>query len=387
MRAYKTEIHLSERQKEKIIKTLGVCRFLYNSYLAYNKELYRKEAKFCSGMEYDKYVNNVLSKEFPWIKAVSSKARKKAIMNGDTAFRKFFKKEAKFPRFKKKYKQNVQAYFPKNNLTDLIAERHRIKVPTLGWVILKEKGYIPLNAAISSCTVEQKAGKFFISVLVKNEEAPMHEILDGEGLGLDLGVKEFAILSDGRTFKNINKSIRIKKLEKRLKREQRTLSRKYEHYKKIKKAGGESAANQRKNLNKNIKRIRVIHLRLANIRNAYQAYVIKEVTKTKPFFITLENLNVKGMMKNKHLSRVIANQKFYHFKLNLTQKCRKLGIELREVDRFYPSSKLCSRCKTKKLILSLSERIFICDTCEYTIDRDKNAAINLEQAIKYTILT
>ncbi|MFP7471507.1 transposase [Niallia taxi] len=387
MKAYKTEIYLNDKQIHKVNNTIGVCRFLYNAFIDYNKELYEKDAKFCSGMDFDKYVNNELSLEKPWIKNVSSKARKKVIMNAENAFKKFFKGEAKYPRFKKKNRQDVKVYFPKNNKTDLEVERHRIKIPTLGWVVLKEKGYIPTKGTVSSCTIEQKAGRFYISVLVKEEAVPTHEMLNAEGLGIDLGLRDFAILSDGRTFKNINKSVRIRKIEKKLKREQRSLSRKYEHYKKLSKTGGETTTNQRKNLNKNIGRVQKIHLRLTNIRNAYQAYVIREVTKTKPLFITLENLNVKGMMKNKHFSRVIANQKFYQFKTNLKHTCRKLGVELREVDRFYPSSKLCSKCQTKKLKLSLSERTFICDRCGHTMDRDENAAINLEQAPTYTVLT
>lgn len=385
MKAYKTEIYLSAKQK--LIATIGVCRFLYNAFLSYNIELYQQKATFCGGMDYDKYVNHELSKEHPWIKAVSSKARKKAIMNADTAFRKFFKGEAKFPRFKKKNKQEVKAYFPKNNPTDLLVERHRIKVPTLAWVILKEKGYIPMNSVVSSCTVGQKADRFYISVLVKEEFTLPKETVNDHGIGIDLGLKEFAVTSDGQYFKNINQSIRIKKAEKKLKREQRSLSRKYEYDKKIKKSGGESAANQRKNLYKNIQRVQKLHLRLTNIRDAYQAYVIREVTKTKPLFITMEDLNVKGMMKNKHLSRAVANQKFYQFKLNLLNKCRKLGIELRQVDRFYPSSKRCSKCQTKKVKLSLSERTFTCDTCGHVMDRDENAAFNLVQATQYTVLT
>lgn len=391
MRAYKTEIHLIPKQIHKLINTIGVCRFLYNSFIAYNKEYYEKEGKFFSGYDYDKYVNNELSLKLPWIKKVSSKARKQSIMNADNAFKKFFKGEAKFPKFKKKNKQNVGVYFPKNNKGDLLVERHRIKIPTLGWVQLKEKGYIPAGVQVSSCTIEHKSNRFFISVLVKEETSCISSKSGfSKGKGIDLGLKEFAVVSDGQKFKNINKSKRVKSLEKRLKREQRSLSRKFEHYKKIKKTtkGGETATkNQRKNLNKNIQRVQRLHLRLTNLRNAFQDYVIREVTKTKPLFITLENLNIKGMMKNKHLSRVIANQKFYAFKTKLKQKCKKIGVELRQVDTFYPSSKLCSNCGTKKVKLSLSERVFKCETCNHEMDRDENASINLENATQYTILT
>lgn len=391
MKAYKTEIYLNPKQLHTFANTAGVCRFLYNAFIDYNQKLYEKERTFCSGMNFDKHVNNKLAIENPWIKEVSSKARKKAIMNADTAFRRFFKGESRFPRFKKKNRQDVKVYFPKNNATDLTVERHRIKVPTFGWIVLKEKGYVPADAEVSSCTMEQKAGKFFISVLVKNAVPAPKPVLRSDGMGIDLGLKEFAMTSDGQLFKNINKSRRIKQLERKLKREQRSLSRKYEYYKKIKNQKKQEkpneTMNQRKNLHKNIRRVQILHLRLTNIRNAYQDYVIREVAKTKPSFIALENLNVRGMIKNKHLSKAISNQKFYEFKLKLKNKCQKLGIELREVDRFYPSSKLCSSCGEKKVALSLSERLFTCAPCGYKMDRDKNAAVNLKQAKKYTILT
>lgn len=387
MRAFKTEICLSQKQIEKLVNTIGVCRFLYNSFISFNKDYYEKEGGFYSGFEYDKYVNKIISLEKPWIKKVSSKARKKAIMNAEKAFKNFFVGKSKFPKFKKKNKQDVKAYFPKNNKTDLLVERHRIKVPTLGWVILKEKGYIPTTSAVTSCTVEQKGTKFFISVLVKEDNNIAKQLNEGDGIGIDLGLKEFAVLSDGRIFKNINKRRRIKRIETKLKREQRSLSRKYEYYKKIKNNKIETTDNQRKNLNKNIKRVQMIQLRLTNIRNAYQNFVIREVVKTKPAHITIEDLNVRGMMKNRNLSRAIANQKFYQFKLILLNKCRNLGIELRQVDRFYPSSKLCSKCQNKKVKLSLSERVYNCDYCGHSMDRDKNAAINLKQVEKYTVLT
>ena len=387
MRAYKTEVLLQEKQIKKLINTIGVCRFLYNAFISYNQDLYEKEAKFFSGMDFDKYVNKELSKEKPWIKEVSSKARKKAIMNADTAFRKFFKGESKYPRFKKKSRQEVKAYFPKNNKTDLIVERHRIKVPTLGWVVIKEKGYVPNDKEVSSCTIEQKGNRFFISVLFKTEKNIIKTPPNGRGIGIDLGLKEFAITSDNRSFKNINKCKRVKRLEKKLKREQKSLSRKYEFYKKATQAKKGSCGSKRKNLNKNVTRVQRLHMRLTNVRNAYQDYVVREVTKTKPLFITMEDLNIKGMMKNRHLSKAIASQKFYGFKLKLKNKCSKLGIELRQVSKFYPSSKLCSGCGCKKAILSLSERVFTCDSCGLSIDRDVNAALNLEQVKQYTILT
>jgi len=203
------------------------------------------------------------------------------------------------------------------------------------------------------------------------------------GLGIDLGVKDFATSSDGIVHENINKTIKVKKIEKRLKREQRSLARKFEN---LKKRGEKSVTNKRVNIDKNVLRVQKLHARLANIRIEYVKSIVTNVVKTKPTFITVEDLNVKGMMKNKHLSKTIAKQFFFAFKTWLLTKCEEYGIELRQVDRFYPSSKLCSCCSQKKADLKLSDRVYTCE-CGNVMDRDLNAAINLLQAKEYTILT
>ncbi|KMN45173.1 RNA-guided endonuclease InsQ/TnpB family protein [Bacillus sp. LK2] len=383
-RAYLIEIHPTKEQITQINQTIGVCRYVYNLYISKNKELYEAEGKFLGGYDFSKWLNNVYTKECDqWIKEVSSKAVKQAIMNGDKAFKRFFKGLSKFPRYKKKKKQDVKCYFPKNNKTDWTVERHRVKIPTIGWVRLKEYGYIPKNATVKSGTVYQRAGSYFVSVLCEIEEVRVKTIPNKIGLGIDLGVKDFAVRSDGKTHKNINKTVKVKKIEKRLKREQRSLSRKYEN---IKKRGGKSATNKRANINKNILKVQKLHARLANIRLAYVKSVVNAVVKTKPTFITVEDLNVKGMMKNKHLSKAVAQQCFYTFKIWLEAKCKEYGIELRQVDKFYPSSKLCSCCSQKKADLKLSDRVYECE-CGNVIDRDLNASINLLQAKEYTILT
>ena len=274
-------------------------------------------------------------------------------------------------------------YTPKNNPKDWLIERHRVKIPTLGWVRLKEYGYLPVGAKVVSGTIKQQANRYFVSVLV--EEAALSANVSfscGPGKGVDVGLKDFAIVSNGDVYKNINKSSAIKHLEKRLKRTQRALSRKYQHRKKVK-----SATKRGSNIDKNVLRVQKLQRRLANVRSDYRADVVRMLTKTKPAYITIEDLNVQGMMTNRHLSRSIANQGFYDFMLKLTRACAKLGIELRQVSRFYPSSKWCSRCGHKKGKLSLAERIFTCESCGWVIDRDLNAAINLEQAKDYIILT
>lgn len=381
MRAYKTEINPTEEQKLKIHQTIGVCRFVYNFYLAHNKEVYEKEQRFVTGFDFSKWLNNEFIHQNPdylWIKSVSSKAVKRSIMNAETAFKKFFKKESKFPRFKKKGKSNVKAYFPKNNKTDWIVDRHRIKIPTLGFVQLKEKGYIPIDAKVMSGTVSIQAGRYYVSVLV-DEPFSQDISVFPIGIGIDLGIKDFAITSNGDVYKNINKSQKIRRLNKRLKHEQRCLSRKHENKKK------RSATDSAKNIEKQKLKVQKLHQRLQNARQDYVNQIVSELVKTKPAHITIEDLNVKGMMKNRHLSKAIAQQSFFYFRTKLDLKCKQHGIELRIVSRWYPSSKTCSSCGCIKDDLKLSDRVYICPDCGFEIDRDLNAAINLKNAREYTI--
>ena len=384
-RAYKIEIDPTAEQKYKIHQTIGVSRFIYNFYIAHNKEIYDREGKFVSGMDFSKWLNNEYipnNKDMKWIKEVSSKATKQAIMNGDKAFKDFFKKAKGFPRFKKKKNQDVKAYFPKNNKTDWTIERHRVKIPTLGWIRLKEFGYIPVNSIVKSGTVSQKADRYYVSILVEENDKKVYKSTN-EGVGIDLGVKEFVVCSDGIKFKNINKTSTVKKIEKKLKREQRKLSRKYESLKiRNKKEKGGNVTRQ--NIQKQVVKVQKLHQRLTNIRTDYINKIVSSIIKQKPSYITIEDLNVKGMMKNKHLSKAIASQKFFKFKTKLTVKCKENHIELRIVDRFYPSSKTCSQCGKVKKDLKLSDRIYKCD-CGFTIDRDLNASINLKNAKEYKI--
>ena len=383
-KAYKIELNPSEKQKIKIHQTIGVARFVYNFYIAYNKEVYEKEGKFVSGMDFSKWLNNEYipsNQEMKWIKDVSSKATKQAIMNADKAFRDFFKGTKGFPNFKKKKNQDVKAYFPKNNKTDWAIQRHRVKIPTLGWVRRKEYGYIPTNSVVRSGTVSQKADRYYVSILVEEKDKEVSRA-NNEGIGIDLGIKEFAICSNGYQFKNINKTSTVKKVEKKLKREHRKLSRKYENLKiRNKKEGGK--ATQR-NIQKQVIKVQKLHQRLTHIRSDYINKTIFSIIKQKPSYITIEDLNVKGMMKNRYLSKAVAQQKFFEFRKKLTSKCKEKNIELRVVDRFYPSSKTCSQCGSIKKDLKLKDRIYKC-SCGLIIDRDFNASMNLKNAKEYKI--
>lgn len=385
MRAYKTEINPTPEQKRIVHQTIGTCRYIYNFYLAHNKEIYEKEKRFVSGMDFSKWLNNEFipnNHEFLWIKQSGSKAIKQSIMNGEKAFKRFFRGQSKFPKFKKKNKSDVKAYFPKNNKGDWTVERHRIKVPTFGFVRLKEKGYIPAKAVVKSGTVSIRAGRYYVSVLV-DEEIKENNQESTQGIGIDLGLKDFAICSNGLTKKNVNKTKEVKRLEKKLKREQRCLSRKYEDLKKRNKNNKKGEAT-RQNIQKQVLQVQKLHQKLTNVRTDFINKTISEIIKQKPSFITIEDLNVSGMMKNRHLSKVVAQQKFYEFRNKLIVKCKILDIELRIVDTFYPSSKLCHECGQVKKDLKLSDRKYICG-CGYEADRDYNASLNLRDAKVYKI--
>ena len=382
LKSFKTEINPTEDQKVKIRKTIGTCRFIYNFYLAHNKELHESGKKFMSSCQFRVWLNNEYLPNHPgysWIKEAYSKSVTQAVNAGQTAFTRFFNHKSAFPKFKKKGRSDVKMYFVRNNPKDCQCERHRIKIPSLGWVRIKEKGYIPTTKdgyVIKSGHVSIKADRYYVSVLI---EIPDRRIAShsSKGIGIDLGLKDFAIVSNGKTYKNINKSARLKKLEKKLVREQRSLSRKYENLKK----GG---STQKRNIQKQRLKIQKLHHRIDNIRTDYINKTIAEIVKTKPSYITIEDLNVSGMMKNKHLSKAVASQKFYEFRSKLLAKCRENGIELRIVDRWFPSSKTCHCCKNIKKDLKLSDRLFRCD-CGYIEDRDFNAALNLRDATTYEV--
>ncbi|ONI42853.1 transposase [Candidatus Epulonipiscium fishelsonii] len=389
-KAYKTELKLTDKQAEKVIQNLGVCRWLYNEYLGTNQKLYKdfKDGKivdktFITAIEFDKYINNEVKtkEEFKWINDCGSKARKKAICNAEKAFMNFFNKKAKFPNFKKKNKCKISLYFPKNNKTDWEVERHRIKIPTLGWVRLKEFGYIPTNLKVISGIITKKADKYYVSVIFEATTIKNNKV-SSESIGIDLGLKDFAVISNGEVKKNINKTKKIKDLEKKLKREQKSLSRKYESEKQKKLKKGEAT---RQNIYKQVIRIQKLHKRLTDVRTDYINKIISEVIDQKPKSITIEDLNIKGMMKNRHLAKSVSNQKFYEFRVKLENKCKENDIELRIVDRWYASSKICSRCGNTKKELKLSERKYTCEKCGIKIDRDLNASINLKEANTYNI--
>ena len=383
-KALKIELKLTLAQKIKVCQTIGTERFIYNEYIKYNQEQYKLGNKFVSANDFFKYINNIYLPNNPdkkWIKEVSSKSVKQAMIYGEKAFKNFFKGLSAFPIFKKKGRNELGAYFVKNNKKDFEFYRHKIKIPTLKFVRVKEYGYIPKNANIKSGTITKIVDRYFLSLIIDVKDIVKTENTSTKGLGIDLGIKDTAICSDGKVFKNINKTKKVKKLKKKLKREQRKMSRsiEYSKSKKIK-------LRELKNFNKKKLKVQKIFYRLNCIRDDYNNKIVNEITRAKLKYITIEDLKVSNMIKNRHLSKAIQEQNFYAIRTKLINKCKERNIELRLVDTFYPSSKTCSCCGSVKRNLKLNDRIYKCCNCGLEIDRDYNASINLEKAKVYKII-
>ena len=383
-KAIKIELKLTNEQKIQVNKTIGTERFIYNEYIKYNQEQYELGNKFVSAFEFSKYINNVYLPNNPdkkRIKDVSSKSVKQAMIYGEKAFKNFFKRLSSFPVFKKKGKNELGAYFLRNNKTDFEFYRHKIKIPTLKFVRVKEYGYIPKNANIKSGTISKIADRYFLSLVMEVEDTIKETNTNTKGLGVDLGIKDTAICSNGRVFKNINKTKKVKKIKKKLKREQRKMSRsvEYSKSKKIK-------LKECKNFSKKKLKVQRLFYKLNCIRYDYNNKIVNEITRTKLKYITIEDLKVSNMMKNRHLSKAIQEQNFYSIRTKLINKCKERNIELRLVDTFYPSSKTCSCCGSIKKDLKLNDRIYKCSNCGLEIDRDYNASINLEKAQVYKVI-
>ena len=383
-KSIKIELKLTNEQKIKVCKTIGTERFIYNEYIKYNQEQYELGNKFISAFEFSKYINNVYLPSNPdkkWIKDVSSKSVKQAMIYGEKAFKNFFKGLSSFPVFKKKGKNELGAYFVKDNKKDFEFYRHKIKIPTLKFVRVKEYGYIPKNANIKSGTISKVTDRYFLSLVMEVDDIVKTENKSIKGLGVDLGIKDTAVCSDGRIFKNINKTKKVKKLKKKIKREQRKMSRSIEYSK-----SNKIKLKECKNFNKKKLKVQRLFYRLNCIRYDYNNKIVNEITRTKLKYITIENLKVSNMMKNKHLSKAIQEQNFYAIRTKLINKCKERNIELRLVDTFYPSSKTCSCCGSIKKNLKLNDRIYKCSNCGLEIDRDYNASINLEKAKIYKVI-
>ena len=372
------KIRLKPTTEQEILfrKSAGVSRWAYNFFLGENERIYREYIdngkigkKSISEGDVRKYIN--------WLKEVGSNVMKQGVKDASLALQRYFKGLSGKPKFKSKHKDRPSFYV---NYESLSRKQGGFQGEKIGFVKTSEAlPKLNKNEKYSNPRITFNGKYWYLSVGYEVQENTVE--LTDESLGIDLGVKDLAICSNGKVYKNINKIQRVKKLEKKLKREQRKLSRKIENniqsYKSNRNPIYKRPLKECQNVQKQNRLIRNIHRKLANIRQNYLHQTTTEIVKTKPSRIVMESLNVSEMMKNKHLSKAIQQQKFYEFKRQIEYKSKLNGIEFIQVDKFYPSSKTCSCCGNIKKDLKLSDRMYKCDVCGLVIDRDYNASINL----------
>lgn len=386
IKTLKVKLKPNNKQQTKMFQFAGAKRFAYNWALAKEQQNYKNCGKFISDCELRKIFTQLKKQdEYKWLYSISNDVTKQAIKDACLAYKRFFKGQSAFPKFKSKkhdtpsfYVDNIKIKFTNTHVKlENIAISKKKNKAKLNWIKLTEKNKIPTNCKYVNPHVVYDGLNWFICVGVEYNKNT--EISLNDGIGIDLGIKDLATCSNGITYKNINKTQKIKKLEKSKRRLQRKISKKYL----INKKG--ASYHKTCNIIKSERRLLKINKRLTNIRDNYLHQTTSDIIKRKPSFITIEDLNVNGMMKNKHLSEAVQQQKFYTFHRQLEYKCKWNNIELRIVDRFYASSKICSCCGAIKKDLKLSDRTYICPECGYIIDRDYNASINLKNAKIYKI--
>lgn len=364
--AKKVRLKPTPEQEKQLWKSAGTARWAYNWTLARQEEKYQNGGKFLSDGTLRKELTQLKQlDEYAWLYGVSNNVTKQAVKDACEAYKKFFKKLAGKPRFKSRKHSKPSFY---NDTEKLKVKRNKVLIEKVGWISISEQ--LPIDAKYTNPRVSFDRKYWYLSVGIEQEtEQPA---LTDEVIGIDVGVKELAVCSNGMVFKNINKSKAVKQAEKRLRRLQRKVSRKYE----MNKEG--NCFVKTCNIVKVEKQIGLLYRRLTNIRTNHIHQATSAIVKTKPSSVVMEALNIKGMMKNKHVSKAIAQQKLYDFKVKLLYKCCKYGISFIEAGKWYPSSKTCSSCGQIKVNLKLSERTFRCE-CGLKIDRDLNAAINLSK--------
>ena len=370
IKSYKIRLFPNQKQEQLLWKHVNTSRFVWNFGLSYQEELYKNNKKHLSGYDLRKvFINLKQQDEYMWLKEVSAHTVFNVCLDLDDAYKRFFKKISGKPKFKKKYK--CKNSFPVRQ-DNFYLNNNCATIEKIGKIKYQTNYDLPQGRNVCKFTNPRIIYENNKWILVFGMEYNNQvQILTDNLMGIDLGIKELAIISCGnefKSFKNINKTKKIKKLKKQLKHAQRKVSKKYYTNK---------SWNKSNNILKAEIRVKQLYNKLSNIRKNYIHQITRELINMLPKRIVMEDLNVKGMMKNRHLSKAIQEQCFYEFRRQMQYKCEEYGIEFILADRFYPSSKLCSDCGFKKKNLKLSDRIYKCDNCGLTIDRDKNASINL----------
>lgn len=357
LKAYKYRIYPNNEQKIQIAKTFGCCRFVYNQTLAYRKEAYEKEKKSVSKTDCNNYCNRELKKEYEWLKEVDKSALTNAIYNMDAAFQKFFREHAGYPKFKSKH-NNHKSYITNFTNGNIAAdfEDGKIKLPKLKQV--KAKLHREFEGQIKPAAVSQvPSGKYYVSILVETEQEELPHT--DKNTGLDLGVKDLCITSDGEKYKNPKT---IRKYEKKLAKLQRQLSHK---------------EKRSRNYYKTRKKIALCHEKITNTRKDYLHRVSHGIISENQVIVS-ENLQIKNMVKNHHLAKSISDVPWHGLTRQLEYKAKWNGREYIKIDTFYASSQLCSACGYKNIATKdLSVREWICPVCGAKHDRDVNAAKNI----------
>jgi len=386
IKTYKVMLLPNNKQRTKLFECAGVARWAYNFALATQQENHKNGGKFLSDGELRKRLTELKKqKEYAWLNKYSNNITKQAIKDACQAYKNFFEGRTKFPKFKSK-KRSKQSFYvdtAKIKITDTHVKLEKLTTSKksnkqkLNWIKLSEKSRIPIgdNVKYSNPRITFDGLNWWLSIGVEEVETKNQNYT--EGIGIDLGVKDLAVVSTGQKFENINKSSKAKKLEKRLKRLQRKLSKKYE-LNKIQIEGGEFRYRKTNNIKKLEFLVLKTHRRLKNIRHDYIHQITTSLVKTKPEYVVMEDLNTKGILQNRRLAKAVQEQMFREFIRQMEYKCQWNSIRFILADRFYPSSKTCSRCGSIKEQLSLSERKYKCNQCGFEIDRDLNASINLK---------
>ena len=375
IKGFKTMIYPTKEQADKIIKFCNASRFAYNWAIALEEENYKNGGKFISGYDLTKRFTQFKKQEGnEWLKEISGRALKVAILNATTSYDNFFKGRSKHPKFKTKKRSKMSCATHEGTT---IIEKKRIRCEKLGW-IASHKHNIPIGEGVKyyNPKLSFDGDNFWFSVSVEINDYNNNDKEKTEPIGIDLGIKTLAVCSNGKSYKKPN----IKKHKKKLKRLQRKASRQYQKMldesKKTKVKF--SQLHKSRNLLKLESIIRKEYRKINNILTTNIHTITSELIKLNPSSIVIEDLNIEGMRKNKHLSEKINEAKFYEFRRQLEYKCKWNNVNLIIADRWYPSSKLCSSCGNRKKKLSLSERIYVCKKCGCVIDRDYNASLNLK---------
>lgn len=370
----------NNRQKSKLFLYTNTSRYVYNWAIEKERSNYKDGNKFISDYDLRKEFTQLKKlKEYSWLNNVSNDVIKQSIKDACVAYKKFFKHQIGYPKFKSRkfsvpsfYQDNVKIRFTETHVkVEGFASSHKRNKQKLNWIRLAEYNRIPTNCKYYNPRIKYDGLNWYITIGLECDEYIIEP--KNEGIGIDLGIKDLAICSDGSVYENINKSKKIKKLEKKKRRLQRSISRK------IKKTKRKGSYREPSNLRKAKKKFLKVSRRLTNIRHNYLHQITSSIVKREPSFICIENLNVSGMMKNRHLSKAVQQQCFYEFRRQIEYKAAWNNIKVIIADRFYPSSKTCYCCGNVKKDLKLSDRIYKCEYCGNVIDRDYQASLNLKR--------